>query len=91
MSEVIAGVPSPIYPVYLRRWGFSVTILTVLFAIYAAGLVATRLMVGSLSDHLGRRPVLVAFSRPLQWWDRLHVTPFDRNSICECISGQVAG
>jgi len=86
MSEVIAGVPSPIYPVYLRRWGFSVTILTVLFAIYAAGLVATRLMVGSLSDHLGRRPLLVAFSRILQWWDRPRVTPFDRNSIRECIT-----
>ncbi|MGY4650214.1 hypothetical protein ACVWWN_004010 [Mycobacterium sp. URHB0021] len=85
MSEVIAGAHSPT-PVYLRRWGFSVTILTVLFAVYVAGLVATRLTVGSLSDHLGRRPVLVAFSRVLQWWGRLHVTAVGRNSIRECIT-----
>jgi len=86
MSEVIADVPSPIYPVYLRRWGFSVTVLTVLFAVYVAGLVAAWLTVGSVSDHLGRRPVLIACSRILQWWGRLHVTPFERNNIRECIT-----
>ena len=86
MAEVIAGVPSPIYSVYLRRWGFSVTVLTVLFAVYVAGLVAAWLTVGSVSDHLGRRPVPVAFSRVLQWWGRLHVIPFDRNNIRECIT-----
>jgi len=37
-----------------------VTILTVVFAVYVAGLVGALLTVGSLSDHLGRRPVLVA-------------------------------
>lgn len=40
--------------------GLSVTILTVVFAVYVAGLVGALLTVGSLSDHLGRRPVLVA-------------------------------
>ncbi|WP_081809178.1 MFS transporter [Mycobacterium sp. URHB0044] len=54
------SAPSPIYPVYLARWGLSVTMLTVVFAVYVAGLVAALLTVGSLSDHLGRRPVLVA-------------------------------
>ncbi|MEW2500969.1 MFS transporter [Amycolatopsis sp. CA-161197] len=54
------SAPSPIYPVYLQRWGFSVTILTVVFAVYVAGLVGALLTVGSLSDHVGRRPVLVA-------------------------------
>jgi hypothetical protein len=53
------SAPSPIYPLYLERWGFSVTILTVVFAVYVAGLVGALLTVGSLSDHLGRRPVLV--------------------------------
>ncbi|MFI5586114.1 MFS transporter [Amycolatopsis sp. NPDC051758] len=52
------SAPSPIYPLYLRRWGFSVTMLTVVFAVYVAGLVAALLTAGSLSDHLGRRPVL---------------------------------
>jgi hypothetical protein len=54
------SAPSPIYPLYLERWGFSVTILTVVFAVYVAGLVGALLTVGSLSDHVGRRPVLVA-------------------------------
>lgn len=54
------SAPSPVYPLYLQRWGFSVTILTVVFAVYVAGLVAALLTVGSLSDYLGRRPVLVA-------------------------------
>jgi predicted MFS family arabinose efflux permease len=54
------SAPSPIYPLYLERWGFSVTVLTAVFAVYVAGLVGALLTVGSLSDHLGRRPVLVA-------------------------------
>ncbi|MBM0224232.1 MULTISPECIES: MFS transporter [Micromonospora] len=55
-----ASAPSPIYPLYRERWGFSVTMLTVIFAVYIAGLLGALLTVGSLSDHLGRRPVLVA-------------------------------
>ena len=46
-------------PLYRERWGFSVTILTVVFAVYVAGLLVALLTVGSLSDQLGRRPVLV--------------------------------
>ena len=55
-----ASAPSPIYPLYQQRWGFSVTIVTVVFAVYVAGLLGALLTVGSLSDHVGRRPVLVA-------------------------------
>src|SRR5581483_9301295 len=55
-----ASAPSPVYPLYLRRWGFSVTVLTVVFAVYVAGLLGALLTAGSLSDHLGRRPVLIA-------------------------------
>ncbi|MQY36917.1 hypothetical protein SRB17_49190 [Streptomyces sp. RB17] len=55
-----ASAPSPIYPLYRERWGLSVTMLTVIFAVYVVGLLGALLTVGSLSDHLGRRPVLVA-------------------------------
>ncbi|MEW1685489.1 MFS transporter [Streptomyces sp. NPDC093594] len=55
-----ASAPSPIYPLYRERWGLSVTMLTVVFAVYVVGLLGALLTVGSLSDHLGRRPVLVA-------------------------------
>lgn len=53
------SAPSPIYPLYLERWRFSVAILTVVFAVYVVGLVGALLTVGSLSDQIGRRPVLV--------------------------------
>ncbi|MFF4214462.1 MFS transporter [Streptomyces sp. NPDC001796] len=46
------------YPLYRERWGLSVTMLTVVFAVYVVGLLGALLTVGSLSDHLGRRPVL---------------------------------
>src|ERR1700759_2246323 len=55
-----ASAPSPISPLYQERGGFSVTMLTVVFAVYVVGLLGALLTVGSLSDHVGRRPVLVA-------------------------------
>jgi hypothetical protein len=80
------SAPSPVYPLYLQRWGFSVTILTAVFAVYVAGLIAALLTVGSLSDHLGRRPMLVASFRAPQWWQRLPATPFCCNNIRERIA-----
>src|SRR5690242_16314305 len=57
---IAAGAPSPLYGVYAERIGFSPVTLTVIFAIYVVALLATLLVVGSLSDHVGRKPVLVA-------------------------------
>jgi MFS family permease len=53
-----AAAPSPLYVVYQREWGFSATTLTAIFAVYAFGLMASLLVLGALSDHIGRRPVL---------------------------------
>ncbi|RKR75852.1 MFS transporter [Frondihabitans australicus] len=55
-----SSAPSPLYVIYQREWGFSSATLTVIFAIYAVGLLAALLTVGRLSDHIGRRPVLLA-------------------------------
>ncbi|MEU7305301.1 MFS transporter [Streptomyces sp. NPDC007206] len=55
-----ASAPSPIYPLYRQRWGFSVTLLTVVFAVYVVGLLGALLVMGPASDRLGRRPVLLA-------------------------------
>jgi hypothetical protein len=33
-----ASAPSPLYPLYRERWGFSITTLTVIFAVYVVGL-----------------------------------------------------
>lgn len=57
---IAAGAPSPLYGVYQQRIGFSAAVLTEIFAIYVVTLLATLLTVGSLSDHIGRRPVLLA-------------------------------
>jgi MFS family permease len=53
-----ASAPSPLYVVYQREWGFSAETLTVVFAVYVAGLLTALLVLGGLSDHVGRRPVL---------------------------------
>lgn len=55
-----SSAPSPLYVVYQHEWGFSSATLTVIFAIYVLGLLAALLVVGRLSDHIGRRPVLLA-------------------------------
>ena len=55
-----SGVPSPLYRVYQEEFGFGPGVLTTIFGIYAFALLASLLVVGGLSDHVGRRPVLVA-------------------------------
>ncbi|SDC42849.1 Predicted arabinose efflux permease, MFS family [Geodermatophilus telluris] len=53
-----SGVPSPLYRVYQEQFGFGPGVLTLVFGIYAFALLAALLVVGGLSDHVGRRPVL---------------------------------
>ena len=53
------GAPSPLFVLYEQEWGFAPWLLTVAFAIYAVTLLITLLVAGSLSDHIGRRPVLI--------------------------------
>jgi MFS family permease len=53
------GAPSPLFVLYQHEWGFADWMLTVAFAIYAITLLVTLLVAGSLSDHIGRRPVLI--------------------------------
>ncbi len=55
-----SSAPSPLYVVYQQEWGFTATTLTVVFAVYVVGLLGSLLVIGALSDHIGRRPVLAA-------------------------------
>lgn len=55
-----SAVPSPLYPIYAARWNLTPFMLTVAFAMYMAGILLSVLVAGRLSDHIGRRPVLVA-------------------------------
>jgi MFS family permease len=54
-----AGAPSPLFRLEQQKWGFPVWLATIAFAIYAIALLATLLVAGSLSDYIGRRPVLI--------------------------------
>lgn len=52
-------VPTPLYGIYRQQIGFSELIVTVVFAVYAVGVIAALLVAGDFSDILGRRPVLL--------------------------------
>ena len=54
-----ASAPSPLYAIYARLWRFSPTTVTAIYAVYAAGALGALLVTGRLSDHLGRRPVVM--------------------------------
>ena len=51
--------PSPLYRTYSVLWHFSPLTLTLIYATYAFGVLATLLLAGSVSDDVGRRPVLL--------------------------------
>jgi predicted MFS family arabinose efflux permease len=55
-----SAAPTPLYGIYQKAWAFSALTTTVVFGVYAVALLATLLTVGRLSDHIGRRPVLLA-------------------------------
>ena len=52
--------PSPLYRSYSVLWDFSPLTLTLIYATYAFGVLASLLLAGSVSDDVGRRPVLLA-------------------------------
>src|ERR1700753_1265212 len=56
---IAAGAPTPLLPIYEAKWHFPASMVTVAFGVYAIALLLTLLIVGSLSDHLGRRPLLI--------------------------------
>ena len=54
-----SSAPTPLYATYQAAWHFSPITTTVVFGIYALTVLAALLVVGSLSDHIGRKPVLI--------------------------------
>jgi MFS family permease len=55
-----AGAPTPLLVVLQQRWDYPTWLLTIAFAVYAVALLVALLVVGSLSDFVGRKPVLLA-------------------------------
>lgn len=54
-----ASAPSPLYPTYAAQWRLTPTTVTAVFALYAVTLLLALLVLGALSDHIGRRPVVI--------------------------------
>jgi predicted MFS family arabinose efflux permease len=55
-----SSAPTPLYATYQRLWGFTPITTTVVFGVYAVAVLSALLVLGRLSDHVGRRPVLLA-------------------------------
>ncbi|GLY14544.1 putative multi-drug efflux transporter [Kineosporia sp. NBRC 101677] len=58
-AMAFSTVPTPLYPLYMARDGFSTFMVTVVFAVYALGVVISLVLAGHVSDWVGRRRVLV--------------------------------
>ncbi|TNL08713.1 MFS transporter [Kosakonia cowanii] len=56
---MLSNSPTPLYVHWQQELGFSTGTLTVIFALYIAGLLGTLLIAGQLSDRYGRKPVLL--------------------------------
>ncbi|MCW2534835.1 MAG: hypothetical protein JWQ26_534, partial [Modestobacter sp.] len=52
-------LPTPLYVLYQEQRGFAEQMITVIFAVYAAGVLAALLLFGRASDQLGRRRMLL--------------------------------
>lgn len=95
MAVMMAGAsaPSPFYPMLQQEIGFSAATLTGIFAVYTLALLASLLIMGSLSDHIGRRPVIsggfavMALSVALFW----HAGDVQGLMVARVLQGIAAG
>ena len=55
-----SSAPTSLYAVYQARWGLTPITVTIVFGIYALAVLAALLTLGSFSDYVGRRPVLLS-------------------------------
>lgn len=53
-----SAAPTPLYRIYQENFAVSPVLITVIFAVYAFALLCALLVAGSISDHLGRKPVI---------------------------------
>jgi MFS family permease len=58
VSMAFSTVPTPLYPIYQQQDGFSSFTVTIIFAVYAVGVVTSLLLAGHVSDWVGRKRVL---------------------------------
>src|SRR5919197_1063038 len=54
-----SATPTPLYGLYQAKFEFSTFVLTLIYAVYCFGVLTALLLVGRISDDIGRRPVLI--------------------------------
>jgi len=54
-----SATPTPLYAIYQAKWHFTPITTTVVFGVFAVAVLVSLLTLGKLSDHVGRRPVLL--------------------------------
>jgi MFS family permease len=55
----VSGMPAPLYGIYQETWQFTPLTTTLVFAVYAFAALGAVLVSGTISDVVGRKPVLV--------------------------------
>jgi MFS family permease len=55
-----SAAPAVTYPLYAAQWHLTPTVTTAIFAVYPIAVVTVLLLFGNLSDHIGRRAVMLA-------------------------------
>lgn len=55
-----SGAPSTLYPIYAETWDLQPIVITGIFATYQLALILVLPVFGNLSDHFGRRAVMLA-------------------------------
>ena len=58
MTMATSTIPTPLYALYQQRDHFSSLMVTIVFAVYAGGVIVSLFLVGHVSDWLGRRRIL---------------------------------
>src|SRR5271165_4023253 len=59
VTMAFSALPTPLYVLYQARDGFSTFLITVIFAAYAVGVVASLFLTGHMSDWAGRRRMVL--------------------------------
>src|SRR3984957_16430097 len=59
VNLAFSAVPTPLYVIYQQRDHFSTLMITVVYAVYALGVIGSLFLGGHVSDWMGRRRVLV--------------------------------
>lgn len=57
-NMAFSAVPTPLYVLYQQRDHFSQIMVTIVYAVYAVGVIASLFLAGHISDWVGRRKVL---------------------------------